>query len=321
MIRAEPSMFSRQSIAARLLIQRLLVGPESSTVEGLMQRPFTMLAGSEIFSLEMSKTEALTQAGPKINTTRDAVLAVQSRVQVVEGSAVGPCLRGSLRFWTQLRLFVAGFAATITMTQQFELTPSVFICSVFFQRSGWMLSVFTKSAVCFQPVLVLVYVHSSPSDILRRCSLFCFNDCCADCVVALCCFHTAVMFSICSGFPFPAWPRSVHLSQLATGLPRAAFSLQCVAVQMMHPFPSLHCIIVASPASRISTRQSLEPFSQFAGCGQAFRRSIGVRIREEAEIIEGEAASQEEFMTKMGQSSNVKPCCAVQIANLLCFSL
>ena len=75
---------------------------------------------------------------------------------------------------------------------------------------------------------------------------------------------------------------------------------------MMHPFPSLHRIIVASPASRISTRQSLEPFSQFAGCGQAFRRSIGVRIREEAEIIEGEAGSQEEFMTNIGQSSNVK---------------
>ena len=165
-------MFSKRSIAALLLIQRLLVGPESSTVDGLMLRPFTMLAGSEIFSLEMSKTEALTQAGPKINTTRDAVLAVQSRVQVVEGSAVGLCLRGSLRFWTQLRLFVAGFAATITTTQQFELTPSVFICSVFFQRSKWMLSVFTKSAVCFQPVLVLVYVHSSPSDILRWCSHF-----------------------------------------------------------------------------------------------------------------------------------------------------
>lgn len=43
------------------------------------ETPFTMLAGSEIFSLEMSKTEALTQAfrksiGKKFTSTFENVL-------------------------------------------------------------------------------------------------------------------------------------------------------------------------------------------------------------------------------------------------------
>ena len=45
--------------------------------------PFTMLAGSEIFSLEMSKTEALTQA-----FRRSIGVRIKEETEIVEGEVV-----------------------------------------------------------------------------------------------------------------------------------------------------------------------------------------------------------------------------------------
>lgn len=45
--------------------------------------PFTMLAGSEIFSLEMSKTEALTQA-----FRRSIGVRIKEESEIVEGEVV-----------------------------------------------------------------------------------------------------------------------------------------------------------------------------------------------------------------------------------------
>ena len=45
--------------------------------------PFTMLAGSEIFSLEMSKTEALTQA-----FRRSIGIRIKEESEIVEGEVV-----------------------------------------------------------------------------------------------------------------------------------------------------------------------------------------------------------------------------------------
>merc|ERR1712007_6724 len=45
--------------------------------------PFTMLAGSEIFSLEMSKTEALTQA-----FRRSIGIRIREEAEIIEGEVV-----------------------------------------------------------------------------------------------------------------------------------------------------------------------------------------------------------------------------------------
>ncbi len=45
--------------------------------------PFTMLAGSEIFSLEMSKTEALTQA-----FRRSIGVRIKEEAEIIEGEVV-----------------------------------------------------------------------------------------------------------------------------------------------------------------------------------------------------------------------------------------
>merc|ERR1712224_114796 len=47
------------------------------------ETPFTMLAGSEIFSLEMSKTEALTQA-----FRRSIGVRIKEEAEIVEGEVV-----------------------------------------------------------------------------------------------------------------------------------------------------------------------------------------------------------------------------------------
>ncbi len=47
------------------------------------ESPFTMLAGSEIFSLEMSKTEALTQA-----FRRSIGVRIKEEAEIVEGEVV-----------------------------------------------------------------------------------------------------------------------------------------------------------------------------------------------------------------------------------------
>jgi len=47
------------------------------------ETPFTMLAGSEIFSLEMSKTEALTQAFRKSIGVR-----IREEAEIIEGEVV-----------------------------------------------------------------------------------------------------------------------------------------------------------------------------------------------------------------------------------------
>ena len=47
------------------------------------ETPFTMLAGSEIFSLEMSKTEALTQA-----FRRSIGVRIKEEAEIIEGEVV-----------------------------------------------------------------------------------------------------------------------------------------------------------------------------------------------------------------------------------------
>jgi RuvB-like protein 2 len=47
------------------------------------ETPFTMLAGSEIFSLEMSKTEALTQA-----FRRSIGIRIKEEAEIIEGEVV-----------------------------------------------------------------------------------------------------------------------------------------------------------------------------------------------------------------------------------------
>lgn len=49
--------------------------------------PFTTIAGSEIFSLEMSKTEALTQA-----FRRSIGVRIMEESEIIEGTCVTGCL-------------------------------------------------------------------------------------------------------------------------------------------------------------------------------------------------------------------------------------
>lgn len=55
--------------------------------------PFTMMAGSEIFSLEMSKTEALTQAfrksiGTPLIALTPAGVKIKEEAEIIEGEVV-----------------------------------------------------------------------------------------------------------------------------------------------------------------------------------------------------------------------------------------
>ena len=53
------------------------------------ETPFTMLAGSEIFSLEMSKTEALTQAFRK--SIGKFAIRFGLQMQILEGTGIFLC--------------------------------------------------------------------------------------------------------------------------------------------------------------------------------------------------------------------------------------
>ena len=72
------------------------------------ETPFTMLAGSEIFSLEMSKTEALTQAFRKsIGKLSNQIINFMS----LNSSRMVAKLRGyhsTILFWNILEFFLTG---------------------------------------------------------------------------------------------------------------------------------------------------------------------------------------------------------------------
>lgn len=63
----ELSLLVDSQVLVKLLLRKYVEITDGSNSMGMAkslgeETPFTMLAGSEIFSLEMSKTEALTQA-------------------------------------------------------------------------------------------------------------------------------------------------------------------------------------------------------------------------------------------------------------------
>lgn len=64
------------------------------------ETPFTMMAGSEIFSLEMSKTEALTQA-----FRRSIGVRIKEEAEIIEGEVVELEIEKSTSKWFLLSIF------------------------------------------------------------------------------------------------------------------------------------------------------------------------------------------------------------------------
>ena len=81
------------------------------------ETPFTMLAGSEIFSLEMSRTEALTQA-----FRRSIGVRIMEETEIIEGEVVeittGVCV------WPPLRVPEEDYCSAIRGSSGGSLTQT-----------------------------------------------------------------------------------------------------------------------------------------------------------------------------------------------------
>ena len=93
-MREEPSFWEGSQARARLPSRNYCLLTNSMGMAKSLgeETPFTMLAGSEIFSLEMSKTEALTQAFRKsigkIEHSRSLGVRIREEAEIIEGEVV-----------------------------------------------------------------------------------------------------------------------------------------------------------------------------------------------------------------------------------------